>query len=112
MKNNKELQDKIQEAQVLEQNLQNLLLQKQVFLYELNETASALEETEKTKDDIYKIVGQVMLKSKKQDIIKELEEKKEILNLRIKAIENQENNLKEKLEKIKGEIERLLKEKH
>jgi len=58
-------QEKIQDLQLSEQALQNILLQKQAFQLELNETDAALHEVEKAKDEVYKIVGQIMLKSEK-----------------------------------------------
>ncbi len=66
-----ETQEKIQQLQIFEQNLQNLLLQKQAFQLELNETEHALKEVEKTRQDIYKLIGQVMLKTSKTEIEKE-----------------------------------------
>jgi len=108
MDTNKELQENIQELNQAEQHLQNFLLQKQTFQIELNETNSALEEVKKTKGNIYKIVGQVMVKVNKEDIIKELEEKRDTLNLRIKAIENQEKILRDKIENTRKLIEEKL----
>ncbi|MFH1503028.1 MAG: prefoldin subunit [Candidatus Diapherotrites archaeon] len=110
MKLDKNTQEKLQELQVLEQNSQNLLLQKQAFELELNEVEAAIEETKKSDDEIYKIVSQIMLKAKKQDVLKELEQKKEIFNLRLKSLENQEKLFNEKLEKLKKELEDKLKE--
>lgn len=105
----KETQEKIQQLQIFEQNLQNLLLQKQAFQFESNETENALEEVRKTKEDIYKLIGQVMLKASKQDIEKELSQKKDILNLRIKTIERQETRLKEETEKLREDVLKKLK---
>jgi len=100
---------KIQEMQIMEQQLQNLLLQKQNFQIELNETINAEEEVKKTKGDVYKIVGQVMVKSAKKDIEVELSKKKEIIELRIKSIEKQEKFLSEQLSKNRDEILKKIK---
>lgn len=90
--------DAVAQLQLSEQALQNLLLQKQLFQLEFMETNNALEELKKTKaEDIYKIVGSLMFKSNKIDLEKELERKKDILDLRLKTIEKQEEELKEKL---------------
>ena len=105
MKNDK----KIQEMNVLEQNLQNILFQKQAFELELDETTSALNEIEKSGDEVFKIIGQLMIKTEKSKIKNELLEKKKILDMRIKAFEKQENYLKEKLDKIREEISISLK---
>lgn len=104
MKVNKDMQDKIQELQILEQNLQALLMQKQAFQLELNETENALQEVSKTKDSVYKITGQIMIKAGKEEVEKELKEKTQILSLRLKTIEKQESNFKEKLERLREEF--------
>lgn len=104
-----ETQEKIQQLQIFEQNLQNLLLQKQAFQFELSETENALGEIKKTKDDVYKLIGQVMLKASKAEIEKDLSQKKDILSLRVKAIERQESQLKEESEKIKQEVMKKIK---
>ena len=89
----KETQQKIQEIQILEQNMQNLLLQKQAFQLELNETGNALSEIEFSNEDVFKLIGQIMIKSDKEKIKKELKQKKEILSLRLSSIEKQEGVL-------------------
>jgi len=98
-------QEKIQELQILEQRLQNTILQKQAFQIEIAETNSALEELEKSGDEVFKIIGQLMIKSEKSKINEELLEKKKILELRIKSFEKQESSLAEQLEKFQEEIQ-------
>jgi len=100
----KETQDKISQLQILEQNLQNVLLQKQAFQMELNETENAAEEISKTKEDVYKLLGQIMLKVPKENIEKELIRKKDILNLRLKSLEKQESQFKKETEKLRQEV--------
>lgn len=104
MKIDKDTEEKIKEMQIIEQNLQNLLLQKQAFQLELNETENASEAMEASKGDVYRIVGQVMLKSSKSDLGKDLEEKKHLLSLRIKSIEKQETELRASLERLRNFI--------
>lgn len=105
MKIDKDTQGKLQELQMAEQNLQNILLQKQAFQLELNETESAIEETKKADDDIFKILGNIMIKADKKEVLKELEEKKNIFSLRIKTLENQEKIFFERFEKLKSSLE-------
>lgn len=101
----KETQEKLQELQFSEQNLQNILMQKQAFEIELNEVESAEEEVKNSNDEIFKITGQIMVKAKKEQLISDLNDKKRILNLRLKTLENQEKNIQEKVDKIKKEID-------
>ena len=95
---------KIQEMQILEQSLQNILMQKQAFQLELNETENALSEISEAKDDIFKIVGQIMIKADKEKTKKELEKKKELISLRLKSIEKQETELTKQLEDLRKEV--------
>jgi len=97
-------QNKLQELQILEQNLQGILMQKQTFQIELAESQGALEELEKSGEEVYKIIGQLMIKSDKSKMKSELEEKKKMLELRIKTLENQEKISTEKLEELRGEL--------
>ena len=95
---------RIRELQILEQNLQNILLQKQAFQIEQRETQAALRELEKSGEEVFKIVGQLMIKTEKNAMKKELEEKLKIIDLRIKSFEKQEQVLSEKLEEIQKEV--------
>src|SRR3989338_11189993 len=95
---------KIPDMQIIEETLHNILLQKQAFQMELSETISAIGEVKNSKDDLFKIIGQIMLKTSKSKILEELENKERILNLRIKSLEKQENTLNEKFSSIREEI--------
>jgi|SRR3989344_5701535 len=91
----------LQEMQILEQNLQNLLFQKQAFQMELTETQSAIMEIENSGDDVFKIIGQMMIKTEKSKMQEELKNKEKILELRLKTIERQESSFTGQLEKIR-----------
>ena len=101
---NKETEKKIQQLQLLEQNLQNIVMQKQAFQMQLMENENALNELDKTKKDAYKIIGAIMVNSNKEDLKKELKEQKEVLDLRIKSLEKQEKSFKEKAEEVQKEV--------
>lgn len=58
--------------------------------------------------EVYKMAGFVLVKSTKGDLLKELQDRKENLELKIKALKNQENLVKEELDKVAGELQRLL----
>jgi prefoldin beta subunit len=95
----------IQELQILEQNFQQLLMQKQAFQIELNETDRALEELKKAKGDVFKIVAsQIVLKTSKPELEKETKHKKELVELRLKNINSQEKQFSDKIQKIRDEI--------
>ena len=96
--------EKFQELQMLEQNLQNIMMQKQSFQMELSETQSALNEIKNSGDDVFKIVGQLMIKTEKSKISEELSSKERILEMRLKKMEQQESVFMEKLEKLREEV--------
>lgn len=88
----------------LEQNLQAILMQKQAFQMELSEIDLSLKEIANSGEDIYKIIGQLMLKVQKNKIIEELNSKQSLVKSRIKNLEKQEENLSEQSKKIREEI--------
>jgi prefoldin beta subunit len=104
-----EQEEKIKQLQNMEQNLQVLTTQKQTFQAQLLEVDNALGELEKTKDQVYKIIGTIMVNANKEETKKELQGRKEILELRIKNIEKQEKSLKEHADTLQKELVKNLK---
>ncbi len=100
----------VEELQIIEHNLQNILAQKQMFQVDMQEIENALSELAKTKDEVYKVLSGIMMKAEKNELIKELEEKNKLLELRISSIEKQEKILGERGIKlrhtIKGSMEK------
>ena len=105
-----ETEKKIHELQIIEQNLQALLMQKQAIQLEENEAASAISELKKTSDEVYRIIGGIMVKSEKSVLLSELEEKKKILELRVSTLEKQEKISGDKAEKLRKSISDALSE--
>ncbi len=99
----KESEQKIGQLQIIEQNLQNFLAQKQQLQLQLMEIESALTEIEKV-NMAYKIVGSIMVESKKEDIKDDLNKKKDMLALKLKSLEKQEGRIKEKAKKLQEEV--------
>ncbi len=96
-------QSKIAQLQLLQQNMQNLLLQKQQLQNNLLELESALQEI-KTSEKCYKILGHIMVVAQKDDLSKELAEKKEMNSLRLKNYLSQEEKLKKSIEDTQKEL--------
>lgn len=100
-----ETQAQIQELQMLEQSFQQLLMQKNTFSMEANETNLIIKEVEKTKGEVSRIIGnQVVIKSSKELILKEMKRKKELIETRVKTLEEQEKEFSEKIESLRGEV--------
>lgn len=99
----KETEQKIGQLQMLEQNMQASLMQKQQFQTQLIEIESALSELKNT-NTAYKIVGNIMINSTKENLVTDLNQKKEMFELRIKSLEKQEEQFKAKAKKLQEEL--------
>ncbi|MBS3159340.1 prefoldin subunit beta [Candidatus Woesearchaeota archaeon] len=95
---------KINQLQQLEQNISNISFQKQNFQSQLTEVESAINELEHSNSNVYKIIGQIMVNAEKDALKQELNEKKEIINLRIKTLEKQEDQIKEKARILQEDV--------
>ena len=103
MEVSKETEQKIGQLQMFEQSLQNFLGQKQQFQVQLVEVESALNELDNT-EKAYKIVGNIMVETDKNELKADLHSKKEMLELRITTMEKQESQVREKASKLQSEI--------
>ena len=78
-------------------------MQKQHFQSELLETENALKEIDSS-EEVYKIVGNIMLSKKKEDLKKELSSRKKIIELRVSTLEKEEEKIKEKATSLQKEV--------
>jgi len=96
-------QEKIQRLQMIEQNLTNISVQKQQFQNQLFEIENALKELKDTKQ-AFKIVGNIMIESSKDTLANDLNDKKEISELRVQTLEKQEKELQEQAKSVQEEV--------
>ena len=96
-----------------QQNLQAVLAQKQQVEMELGETEKALEELAKAGDSeaVYKFAGNLLVRVKKDDVTKELTEKKELANTRKMVLAKQETRFRESLKDLQTKIDDAVKPK-
>ncbi len=78
-------------------------MQKQQFQMQLSEINSALDNLKDSKQS-YKIIANIMVDTKKEDLEKDLKQKKEMLEIRIKSLEKQEDIIREKSQKLQKEV--------
>jgi prefoldin beta subunit len=104
------LREQVSRLQQLQQNLQAIMMQKQQVELEIVETDRALEEIKKAgeEDVIYKSAGPLLIKSKRENIIKELEEKKELSNTRVMVLTKQETRVKDNLKEVESKINQMI----
>ena len=96
-----------------QQNLQAVLAQKQQVELELGETEKALEELNKASNTeaVYKFAGNLLVKVKKEDVMKELNDRKELANTRKMVLAKQETRFKESLNDLQSKINEAVKPK-
>jgi len=100
---------KIQQLQSMQQNLQNIVMHKQQVESQLIELNSALKEISTTAQ-AYKIVGKIMIASSKDQLQQELEDQREVANIRLKSILKQEESFKHSIEDLQQEVVKELQE--
>jgi prefoldin beta subunit len=106
-----QVQEKIGQIQLIQQNMENFSMQKQQFQVQQTEIETALLEIKNT-NTAYKIVGNIMVLTDKEQLRKDLEEKNEMLTIRVATIEKQEDKLRSKFEELQQEVMKSLEEKN
>lgn len=106
-----QMQEKIGQIQLIQQNLENFGMQKQQFQVQQTEIETALLEIKNT-NTAYKIVGNIMVLTDKEKLRKDLEEKNEMLTIRVNTIEKQEDKLRSKFEELQQEVMKSLEDKN
>lgn len=105
-----EVQAQLAKFQQLKDQLDRLLLEKSTIENELREINKVLEELSVLNADatIYKIVGNLLVKSDKTSVEKELNDRKELLELRSRTYQKQESILRKQLEDLQAKINEML----
>jgi prefoldin beta subunit len=107
------LREQLSRLQQLQQNLQAIMMQKQQVELEIVEIERALEELKKMEGDnnsVYKGAGPLLIKTKKEDVLKELEEKKELSNTRVTVLGKQETRVKDNLKEVENKINTMIRQ--
>jgi len=104
------LREQLTRLQQLQQNLQAILMQKQQLEAESVEIEKATEELKKSEQDevVYKSVGPLLIKTKKDDTLKVLDEKKDLSNTRLVVLGKQETRVKENLKEVENKINEMI----
>lgn len=100
-------QQLLMQMQTFQEQYQSIMIQKEAMKAQTIELDRALEELAKTKDgeEVYKAVGPILVKSTKTELVKEMKEKNEMIDVRLKSLDKQEEKLKEKLKEIQEKIQ-------
>ena len=105
-----QVQQRLLRLQQLQQTLQRILTQKQQLELELNEVEQALGELAKLTDKavIYKSIGSLLVKAEKDKTVTELNERKELLNMRITVLGKQDERLRAQVKDLQEKLQRDL----
>lgn len=100
------------QMQTFQQQMQTINYQRETLRFQKLEAERALDEMKNMKgsDEVFKAVGPILIKSKKSDIEKDLKEKMEMADVRLKTIESQEEKIRNKVEELQKKLEALLKQ--
>lgn len=108
MENNipQQLQHQLGQYQQIRQQYQEIALQRRRLESQLSESKMASEELEKVQSDdvVYKSVGNLMVRVEKEEAKKDLAEKLETLELRIKVSQRQETKMVNRMKEMEAKI--------
>lgn len=101
------VQNQIAQFQQLQQQLQALVSQKYQMDIQLKEMQRTVEELNKAPADVtvYKSVGSLLIKAQgKDELLKEIEEGKETMEIRVKSLDRQEKTLRDRYQQLQEQI--------
>lgn len=104
------LREQLARFDQLQQNLQAILLQKQQVELELTETERALEELRKIgpEDTVYKSAGSLLVKVRRDEVQKDLDERRELANTRVMVLSKQETRVRENVKELQIRIDEAI----
>ena len=105
-----QIQNQVAQLQQVQQQAQSLAMQKAQMDSLQKESEIALEELEKVEADavIYRTVGDLQIKSSKEETVAKLKDKIETLSLRIKSITKQEERISKRFTQLQEQIEQSM----
>ncbi len=105
-----QVQEQLLRLQQLQQTLQMVISQKQQLELESSEIEKALSELQRVTDDatVYKSIGSLLIKTQRGEIMKELEERKDLAKTRITVLSKQEERTKERVKELQQRLQERL----
>lgn len=105
------VQNQIAQFQQLQQQLQAVLNQKFQIDAQVKEMTRTVEELSRSPQDvvIYKSIGSLLIKAESKDaVLKEIEEDKETMEVRLKSMDRQEKALRDKYQSLQDQLNKSL----
>lgn len=105
------VQNQIAQFQQLQQQLQAILNQKFQMDAQVKEMARTTEELNKSPEDvvIFKSIGSLLIRAEnKESVLKDIEESKETMEVRLKSLERQEKALRDRYQSLQEQLNKSL----
>ncbi len=105
-----QIQNQIAQLQQIQQQIQALTMQKSQIEAMQKESKMALDELEKLAEDavVYRSVGELVIKTSKEESITKLKDREETLSLRLQSISRQEERLTSRFKQLQEQIQQAL----
>lgn len=105
-----QIQNQIAQLQQVQQQIQALAMQKSQLEAMQNESNMALEELEKLTEDavVYRNVGELVIKTDRDDSIAKLKDREETFSLRLQSITRQEERLTKRFKQLQEQIQQAM----
>ena len=102
-----QLQHQLAQFQQLQQQAEAIATQRLQMELQLKEVTRALEELQRLGEDaeVYKSVGNLLVRSEKGSVEAELKDRKETLELRISTLKRQEEKVTSRLKELQAKIQ-------
>lgn len=109
-KESEDLNRSLVEYENMEKQLEVLLIQKHQLQLQANETRHALDELKKATGEVYRSVGAIMLHTTKEAAEADLKERQEIIDVKLNAINKQEEKLRSTVMDTQKKLQERMKE--
>jgi prefoldin beta subunit len=105
-----QIQNQIAQLQQIQQQIQGLSMQKSQIEAMQKESKMALDELSKLTEDavVYRNVGELIIKTSKEESISKLKDREETLSLRLQSISRQEERLTSRFKQLQEQIQQAL----
>ncbi|RNI14901.1 prefoldin subunit beta [Methanohalophilus sp. RSK] len=105
-----QVQNQLAQLQQVQQQAQTLAMQKNQIESTLKETENALEELEQLSGDavVYRTVGDMQIRTTKDDAIVKLKERNETLSLRLQSISRQDERISKRFNQLQEQVKQAM----
>jgi prefoldin beta subunit len=105
-----DLSKSLMEYENMEKQLEVVLIQKHQLQIQLNEVKHARDELKKAKGDVYRSIGAIIVGTTKEEAETDLKEKEELLEVKLNALEKQEEKLRATVTETQKKLQESMKE--